>query len=168
MGIVTYEKYRQIARDLVRQFGFKTPPVDVYKIAAGLGIEVIELTLPTWFFGVLMNVNSDFYIAVNKAMSPQSKNFTIAHELAHFMLHGQELAYMKNSKRDYFHREADVFAAELCMPSFMVKQEAFKWCNDYKFLAELFQVSETAMIRKMQELKLLKSSLNTAWQKGIS
>lgn len=164
MGIVTYEKYRQMARALVQQFGFTVPPIDVYKIAAGLGIEVIELTLPNWFFGVLMNVNSDFYIAVNKGMSQQSKRFTIAHELAHFQLHGQQLAYMKNSKRDYYHREADVFAAELCMPSNMVKQEALKWCNDYKYLAQLFQVSQIAMVRKMQELRLLRASVNLAWE----
>lgn len=160
MGIVTYEKYRQMAHALVKQFGFKMPPVDVRKIAAGLGIEIIELTLPNWFFGVLMYVENDYYIAVNKAMPESSKNFTIAHELAHFKIHGQQLAYMKNSKRDYFHREADVFAAELCMPSFMVKEEALKWCNDYKYMAKLFHVGETAMVRKMQELKLLRPSVN--------
>ncbi len=159
MALVTYVQHREMAEELAERFGFAVPPVDIRKIAEGLGIEVVEMTLPNWFFGVLVNLKEDFYIAVNKGMPDHSKNFTIAHELAHHQLHGDELAYMKNSKRDYFHREADVFAAALCMPTKMVKQEARKWCNDYHFLAEIFSVGETAMVRRLQEIGLLRDKL---------
>lgn len=158
MALVTYVQYRRQAETLVRECGFDQPPVDLRKIADGLGIELIEMTLPNWFFGVLVNLKGEFYIALNKGMPEHRKNFTIAHEIAHHQLHGTELAYMKNCKRDYFHREADVFAAELCMPTFLVKDEARKWCNDYRWLAQEFAVSETAMVRKMQELGILKST----------
>ena len=157
MAMVTYIEYRQKAEALAQQFGYKEPPVDVRMIAEGLGIEIIEMTLPTWFFGVLVNIKDEFYISLNKGMPEHRKNFTIAHEIAHHQLHGEELAYMKNAKRDYFHREADVYAAELCMPSDMVRAEAQKWCNDYRFLAKIFGVGETAMVRKLQELQLLRN-----------
>lgn len=158
MALITYVQYRRRAEELSKGFGFLRPPVEVRKIAEGLGIEIIEMTLPNWFFGVLVNMEGDFYISLNKAMPEHRKNFTIAHEIAHHQLHGDELAYMKNCKREYFHREADVYAAELCMPSYLVKQESKKWCNDYRFLAEIFAVSETAMVRKMQELGILKNA----------
>jgi len=153
---------RQRAEDLVKKFGFRNPPVDLYNVACSLGIEIIELSLPTWFFGALLNIKGDYYIILNKLMPQSRKNFTIAHEIAHYQLHGGEICSMKNSKRDYFHREADIFAAELCMPSFMVIREAHNWGNDYKFLAHLFGVSEIAMLRKLQELRLIPAE-NYAW-----
>ncbi len=156
MALVTYVQYRRQAEELIEGLGFDQPPIDVRKVADGLKIEIIEMTLPSWFFGVLVNLHDDFYITLNKAMPEHRKNFTIAHEIAHHQLHGDELAYMKNCKRDYFHREADVFAAELCMPTSILKEEARKWCNDFRWLAKSFSVSETAMVRKLQELGILR------------
>ena len=158
MALTTYVQNRRQAEDLVREVGFDVPPVDQYVLAERLNIEIVEMTLPSWFFGVLVNLKGDFYIALNKGMPEHRKNFTLAHEIAHHQLHGAELAYMKNCKRDFFHREADVFAAELCMPTFILKKEALKWCNDYRWLAKMFAVSETAMVRKLQELGILKNS----------
>lgn len=156
MAIYTDVYYREKAAELVTGTGYQTPPIDVRAIAAGLGLEIIELSLPSWFFGVLMNVEGDPYVVINKMMPDHRKHFTIAHEIAHHVLHKDEICYMKNSKRSYFHREADIFAAEMCMPSEMVRAEARKWFNDHRYLASLFGVSEIAMVRKMQELGLLR------------
>lgn len=156
MAIYTDVYYRKKAEDLAREAGFKAPPIDVRAVAAKLNLEIVELSLPTWFFGVLMKVEGDPYIVINKMMPDHRKNFTIGHEIAHHILHNDELCHMKNSKRSYFHREADIFAAELCMPTYMVQAEAKKWFNDYRYLASLFGVSEIAMVRKMQELGLLR------------
>ncbi len=156
MPMYTNEYYRKKAEELVKRFNISEPPVDVRKIAEELGIEVVEMTLKSWFFGVLLNVDDQFYITLNKAMPEHRKNFTLAHEIAHHQLHGGELAYMKNSKRDYYHREADIFAAELCMPSFIVKEESGKWYKDWRYLAKKFVVSEKAMVRKMQDDGILR------------
>ena len=106
MALVTYVQYRQDAEKLATESGFTTPPVHVREIAASLDIEIIEMTLPNWFFGVLINMKDDFYIALNKGMPDHRKNFTIAHEIAHHQLHGDELAYMKNAKREYLQSSA--------------------------------------------------------------
>ena len=158
MALTTYVQFRRQAEALIKETGFDQPPVNQYKLAESLNIEIVEMTLPSWFFGVLINLEGDFYITLNKGMPEHRKNFTIAHEVAHHQLHGTELAYMKNCKRDFFHREADVFAAELCMPTSILKKEARKWCNDYQWLAKMFAVSETAMVRKLQELGILRNS----------
>lgn len=155
--IYTDAYYRQQADDLLARFEVDDPPVDVAGLAGHMGIDVVELSLPSWFFGVLMRVEGDPYIVLNKVMPEHRKRFTIGHEIAHFVLHGQDFAYMKNCRRDEFHREADVFAAELCMPSALVRREAAKWFNDYRYLSRLFGVSETAMVRRMQELRLLRA-----------
>jgi Zn-dependent peptidase ImmA (M78 family) len=154
--IYTDSYYRRKADDLVRELGLGEPPIDVWGIASKLGLEILELSLPSWFFGVLMRVEGDPYIVLNKAQPEHRKRFTLGHEIAHFLFHTEEFAYMKNCKRESYHREADVFAAELCMPTYLVAEEARKWFNDYRFLARTFQVSETAMVRKMQEMGLLR------------
>jgi len=154
--IYTDAYYRKQADELLLDSGVSEPPVDVVAIAKKLGIEIMELSLPSWFFGVLMRVEGDPYIVLNKAMPEHRKRFTLGHEIAHYRLHGEQFAYMKNCKRDYFHREADVFAAELCMPTYLVRQEAKRWFNDYHYLAQIFGVSETAMVRRLQELGLIR------------
>ena len=137
---------REKAEVLVREFGFNEPPVDLSLIAEKLGIEVVEMALPLWFFGVLLNVSGDYYVVLNKSMPKVRKIFTLAHEIAHLLLHKTELCYMKNNKRDYYHRDADIFAAELCMPSFMVQKEVEINPNrGHKHLAKVFRVGERAM-----------------------
>jgi Zn-dependent peptidase ImmA (M78 family) len=148
--------YRKRAEELVRECGVRGAPVDTRAIAEHLGIEVVELTLPSWFFGVLMRVEGEPYIVLNRSMPDHRKRFTLGHEIAHFKLHTGEFAYMKNCKRESYHREADIFAAELCMPEFLIRQEANNWFNDYRYLAREFGVSETAMVRRLKELGLLR------------
>lgn len=156
MPIYTDAHYRKLASNLVEKYEFEEPPVNLRKIAEDLDIEIVEMTLKSWFFGVLVNIEGQFYITLNKAMPDYRKNFTIAHEIAHHQIHSGEIAYMKNCKRTYFHREADVYAAELCMPTHLVMREAMKWYKDWRYLAKLFEVSETAMVRKLQETGILR------------
>ncbi|PIZ39158.1 ImmA/IrrE family metallo-endopeptidase, partial [Candidatus Aquicultor secundus] len=63
--------------------------------------------------------------------------------------------YQRRPDKEYHHREADVFALELCIPTRLIQREAFSWFNDHKFLANLFGVSEPLMVKKMEELQLI-------------
>ncbi len=155
LTLYSHKYIKEQANQLLKKFNILEPPIDIYKIADELNIEIIEMTMPNWFFGVLMEVKNDFYIILNKMMPESRKIFTLAHEIAHHQIHNDKIAYMKNTKRPYFHTEADVFAAELCMPSELVRKEARNWFNDHKYLAKLFGVSEVAMVRKLEELKLI-------------
>ncbi|MDI6689332.1 MAG: hypothetical protein QME54_02805 [Actinomycetota bacterium] len=75
MIIYAHWYLRQRAEDLVKKFSFRNPLVDLYNIACSLGIEIIELSLPTWFFGALLNIEGDYYVVLNKLM-PQSRKIS--------------------------------------------------------------------------------------------
>lgn len=155
MALYTYKHAREKADELIKKFGFNEPPIDVRSIAAGLGIKIVELSLPLWFYGGLVLLDDKYYIALNKNLTPTQKMLTIAHEIAHHQIEHQEMDYAKTRERPFYHMEADVFAEELVMPSSLVKREAGKWYKDHRFLARLFGVDEEAMIRRMEELRLL-------------
>lgn len=87
------------------------------------------------------------------------KNFTIAHELGHWVLH-KDLPIGERSPQN--EREADIFATYLLMPEQFVREEFAKikspfMRSDLYDLAEKFRVSKEAMkIRLSQwELKLI-------------
>jgi len=150
---------RAQAQEILKALGFDCPPINLRAVAKKLGLETVELSLPLWFCGSLIKDEDQYYIVLNSIMTPEKKNFTIAHEIAHFKIHPEQLCYLKNSKRPWNHDEADVFAAELCMPSTLVKEEARKWFGDHKFLARIFKVAEEAMVHRLNELGLKNSPM---------
>lgn len=155
MALYTYKHVREKADELIEKFGYSEPPVDVRSIAMGLGIKIVELSLPFWFSGGLVLLDGQYYIALNKGLTSTQKMLTIAHEIAHHQMEHHDMSYSKNSRTPFCHVEADVFAQELCMPSVLVRREAGRWFKDHRFLARLFGVDEKAMIQRMEELELL-------------
>ncbi|MCL4499834.1 MAG: ImmA/IrrE family metallo-endopeptidase [Chloroflexi bacterium] len=158
MPIFTHRYLKERAESLLVRFEIVRPPVDVRKIAVGLDIEVVEMTQETWFYGMLLGYHDDCYIVVNKLLSEPKKRFTIAHELGHFQLHREDLAYTAAQEKEYLHKEADIFAAELCMPAKMVRRYAAEWNNDHRTLASIFNVTEVAVVDKLDELGLAKKT----------
>lgn len=155
MPIYTYSYIQDRALDLIDEQKINEPPVDVREIAGRMGIEIMEMSADTWFYGMLTRYNDDLYIVVNKMMPETKKRFTIAHELGHYRLHYHDMAYQRRPDKEHYHREADAFAVELCIPTPLIKREAYKWYNDHRYLANLFGVSEPLMIKKMEELNLI-------------
>ena len=114
------------------------PPVDVRTIAENYGITVKETEFPEKFSQVLgfitPNDNHDkATMYINESDSEQSKLFTIAHELGHWLLHKEEILKDPNKTillrmalgdqdKNDLEKEADAFAAELLVPmNFMEK-----------------------------------------------
>lgn len=67
-------------------------------------------------------------IRVKAGLGPGRKRFTVAHEIAHFVLHPLEDHDRQHSRRDFtiWHNaseeaEANIFAAELLMPEYLFK-----------------------------------------------
>lgn len=155
MPIYTNLYIREQASELFKEYGIDELPVDVRKIANNLGIEIIEMSTDVWFYGMLTRYEDDHYVVINKIMPETRKRFAIAHELGHYVMHRNDLVYQRTPDKEYFHREADVFALELCIPTPLLKREAINWFNDHIFLAKLFDVSEPLMAKKMEELGLI-------------
>lgn len=87
------------------------------------------------------------------------RRFTVAHELGHYVLGHQD------APRDYpdsfgskngspIEQQANKFAAELLMPSHVVKTMALAGSNSLEELANLFAVSKVAMGHRLSNLSL--------------
>jgi hypothetical protein len=145
------------AYDVVRKHQ-QTVPVDVSKIAVDLGITVWESRrLPDGISGKLFidphnGGPSGFSILVNASDAFTRKRFTIAHELAHFILHLKDVdggvqddAFYRSRLSDKQEREANRLAADILMPIDAIQQMIRAGVRDVSQLAARFAVSTQAM-----------------------
>ena len=136
----------------------KEAPVDVVKIAEDLGVHVWEMEYMSpdvsgkLFRDMLNGGSSGFSIIVRKSDSAARKRFTIAHEIAHFVLHKDKLdggivddAMYRSGLGSREETEANRLAADILMPYSLIQ----KLVRDgYKSAAELaakLGVSKTAI-----------------------
>ena len=120
------------AQQLLKAIG-SSVPVDVYEVAQHLGIEVYDQELEDSVSGMLVIEDDHAIIGVNAAHPAHRKRFTIAHEIAHFILHrsassvfidGSSVFYRDESSSEGSRAqeiEANAFAAELLMPAGVIK-----------------------------------------------
>lgn len=111
---------------IIEQFQ-QEAPVDVVGIAEALGIHVWEERLGSisgkLFPDKLNGGTSGYSIVVNKTESEPRKRFTVAHELAHYILHRSDLengivedALFRSGLSSKQETEANRLAADILMP----------------------------------------------------
>jgi len=141
---------------VIRQFQ-QTAPVNVIGIANALGVNVWELrALPSNISGKIWRDNvhggsSGFSIGVNASEAYVRKRFTVAHEIAHFILHRDRIT--DGLVEDTLYRglsgpeetAANKLAADILMPYSLVNSTIAKGITDVDDLARLFAVSSVAM-----------------------
>lgn len=156
----TREQIIEKANNLRKEKGY----VDVVQLARDLGIDVV---------GVVDGEEENAQISydkergrysmwVNQNHSAGRQRFSIAHELAHFILHHDqltELGKLARSGSSTLEQEADELAADILMPKKAVDRY-FKVMNidpndiDLKLikrLAEQFRVSREVVILRLRE-----------------
>ena len=112
-------------------------PVKVGEIAKELGITVVKSPLPPKISGLIQpdpDATSGFMIKVNKYESTERQRFTIAHEIAHFLLHRQSIGagvidsiMYRSALTSRKEVEANQLAADIVMPKTLVSSR-------YKYL----------------------------------
>lgn len=122
-------KYRSIRADLARRAGLRDPekticecvrsikrefgltdPIDVRELAHQLGIVVHETDLP--FPGVISKLRDGSYeVRIKRQLRNGQKNFTMAHELGHFLLFERIPNYYQVARR---HGTENPFEETLC------------------------------------------------------
>ncbi len=149
--------YRDLAANAVRQAGIEEPPIPTSLVAARLGVPVVESSMPPWFAAALIYEDGMPAVLINSAREPHIQMAGLGHVLGHLlvMIDDPDSGYPKDGLT--YHHEADLIAAELETPSFMVIDQAQKWFNDYRYLARLFGVSEKRMLEKMSALGIIKN-----------
>lgn len=133
----------------------ESAPVKVGAIAADLGVKVVISDLPLAVSGMLVLDKDDrktWTIRVNRHEHRNRQRFTIAHEIAHFVLHrdviGNELVddtFYRSGLSERREFEANALAAEILMPWPLITQLMSGGERHVEKLAESLQVSPAAM-----------------------
>ena len=153
--------------ELLSRFpGYAMPPVNVLEIARGSGVEVYATEFSEAdgedVSGSIEIEDGNPVIYVNQEHSETRQRFTIAHELGHWFcghLTGEDGKIIDNAKRkrsakwDVNEREANQFAAELLMPSRLLKLAIESGIKRHNDLAVLFHVSQEAMSYRLQNVR---------------
>ena len=163
-----YELARAEARRVLNDFGVTEPPIDPEEIAESMGVNVIFVSFDheiskkiSGFIDFDDQDDSLARIVVNKNMSPKRMNFTIAHELGHFLMHqeyarGNEYQILPRSNhhasdKPKEEKEADLFAAELIAPKQLLLR--YKKIASLPELSSIFVASEEMLKWRIHNLE---------------
>jgi Zn-dependent peptidase ImmA (M78 family) len=138
-------------------------PVDVTGLAEALGLNVWEDDdLPEGVSGKLFldSEHGGYSIVVRASDAYVRRRFTVAHEIAHFLLHrnfiGNSITddeWYRSNLSNAQEAEANRLAADILMPDALIASSIKRYGADPAVLAPLFEVSEAAMrIRLSQKV----------------
>ncbi|WP_299285338.1 ImmA/IrrE family metallo-endopeptidase [uncultured Tateyamaria sp.] len=135
-----------------------SPPVQTVAIADDLGLKVWHV--PNWpddLSGKIVKSadqggSSGYAIYVNKGHHINRRRFTTAHEIAHFILHRRFIGdgivddgLYRSRLSNAMEAQANKLAADILMPRVLLNQYIASGTTSVAALAEIFQVSESAM-----------------------
>ncbi len=130
-------------------------PVKVGAIATDLGVTVAISDLPLSISGTLSRegaTKDQWKIRVNRHEHRHRQRFTIAHEIAHFVLHRDAISdkvvddtFYRSGLSERREFEANAMAAEILMPWPLIHELMSSHGTDVGQLARLLEVSEAAM-----------------------
>lgn len=159
---------------------FQGPPVNIESIIRGMGI-VLEkkLDLDDESAGSLRRLDDGSYcIQVNAKDHYYRQRFTMAHELAHFMLHreliekgiGDNKAYRSVRVGQYENKligptqetEANKLAALILLPEAPIRKLVSEGTTGALELGKIFQISKSAMEIRLKGLELLTPAPHSA------
>ncbi|AFK55213.1 ImmA/IrrE family metallo-endopeptidase [Tistrella mobilis] len=135
----------------------QSAPVKIVALARDLGLRVWTEPLPESLSGKLVRDAerggpSGWAIVVNARHVKVRRRFTIAHEIAHFLLHRdvatggvQDDAFYRSHLSGAIETEANRFAAQLLMPWPLIRALNSEGVTEIRDLAARLEVSETAM-----------------------
>jgi IrrE N-terminal-like domain len=152
-----WDKAREAARLLIKRFAVTVPPVDVYWIAEQCGLECREMgNFPDTVDGLIIPIHGRCVAFINKKKTETRQRFTLAHELYHFHILGEQLVLEDSSQigrmegihiseagRDPVEVEADAFAADVLIPPSLLRKYVYRH-DSIKHVALLFDVSPEA------------------------
>ncbi|HUZ65637.1 MAG TPA: ImmA/IrrE family metallo-endopeptidase [Acetobacteraceae bacterium] len=140
-------------------------PVDLSGMAAALGLAVnMNATMPAGLSGRIIRGGdgaAGYRIEINGAHSSNRKRFTLAHEIAHYLLHRdmigdgvEDSALYRSRLSSATETEANRLAADLLMPAPLLRtiyNAGVRWTAG---LTRAFEVSEEAMAIRLRQLRL--------------
>ena len=176
MAVINFRNDARISpkdRKLLRDF-CSTLDSEIVQLANDLGVKVFAEDLLPYESGYVEHdqtcgSKSGFKIVVNANHKAERQRFTVAHELAHFLLHKDAVLQQKVKRTDgllndpfsyifprdrKMEREANLFASSLLLPPNNFKPAFERLNGDIGSLARLFCVSEQVVERRINELDM--------------
>lgn len=168
--MITIDEQLKIVRDHQHR-----APVETVKIAEALGLTVYKAK--QWdreaVSGMIIADSerggaSGCAIFVNAKHPETRRRFTIAHEIAHYILHREYIGdgiyddgLYRSNLQSHFETAANQLAARILMPAHLLKRDAAQLgyvSNEYKIdtLSEMYNVSRESMTYRLTNLGLLK------------
>nr|WP_070959397.1 ImmA/IrrE family metallo-endopeptidase [Hyphomonas sp. Mor2] len=161
------KEYRNLAPEIradIDEFLLEHP-VKLGAIAKRLGVKVLKSTLPRGTSGQIGLENGSFVIRINRHEAKHRQRFTLAHELAHFLLHRDRIEAANGWSENVLLRapnqpmqieyEANRLASDLVIPSEQLAKVTGEYSGPMtpeiiEDLALRFGVSTAAMEIKLQ------------------
>ena len=141
----------------------QSAPVNLDGMAKAMGLKVTESPgLPDDVLGKIEREGQSYRITINAHHAPRRKRFTLAHEIAHYILHrsligdGVTDAGMYRSRlSDNTERQANNMAAGLLMPAPLMERAYREGVRSIDAMADLFNVSKESASIRMRSLGLM-------------
>lgn len=144
-------------------------PVKLGSLAKELGIAAIKVSsMPTGVSGQISRCENQYIIRVNRNEARERQRFTIAHELAHYLLHRDIIdsspdgitdnVLYRSGAPERIEYEANRLAADLIMPMDLIQKKLTQDFNGMiteatiESLAAAFRVSKAAMEIRLSTL----------------
>ncbi|MEO0550466.1 MAG: ImmA/IrrE family metallo-endopeptidase [Pseudomonadota bacterium] len=161
------QEYRNLAAEVRAEIDpfLSEHPVKLGAIAKRLGVKVLRSTLPRGTSGQIGVEDGAFVIRINRHEAKHRQRFTLAHELAHFLLHRDRIEAANGWSENVLLRapnqpmqieyEANRLASDLVIPSTQLAEVTAEYSGPMtpeiiEDLAVRFGVSTAAMEIKLQ------------------
>jgi Zn-dependent peptidase ImmA (M78 family) len=143
----------------------QSAPVDLLSMSRELGLTVdMNADMPETLSGSIAKSASapaGYHVMVNGHHSASRKRFTLAHEIAHYLLHRDligdginDSAMYRSALSDEVEISANSLAATMLMPSDLVRRIYRAGLMHIAGLSKAFEVSEDAMRIRLKQLRL--------------
>jgi Zn-dependent peptidase ImmA (M78 family) len=155
----TRREIEEKVAELLSKHSIGEAPVRVEMLARAEGLQIIESAFDGDVSGALLRSSGVAAIAVNSRQPPNRKRFTIAHELAHYLLaHTTEdhvdwqFSILRRDEKssdasDVREIEANAFAANLLMPKDFLRADLRRYTN-FRGEVELGEAARQTLARK--------------------
>ena len=131
-------------------------PIKVGAIAEEFGIVVKKATLKPGISGTIKETNGEVLVRINRHESDGRQRFTLAHEIAHFLLHREKIGdgiedtmLFRSELSNSLEAEANRLAADIVMPFSLIDKISFSEEDSFEEkveqLAELVRLSIPAI-----------------------
>lgn len=160
---------RKIALGILEQFGIDNPiDTSIEDIVYALNVPLKYSKLSNCD-GRIIHEGSKSIIVINDSNNFKTRrNFTIAHELGHYLMHRGDLILhlddttttswnntQSNNKLSRQEAEANTFASEILLPTHLFKDEVFEKPfspNLIRLISDKYQVSRSSVIYRFLEI----------------